>query len=317
MKVYLNESKQEREADSTVKYLISCTYRALAFLIFFTFLPVFACGEALDIAAESADNYEYLESYKARGNLKEIDVSNDFLSPELREAISDAVVRLPSVLTDVNGGFTAMAYEVVSVEQDGLKTVAALNLFSMSYVQEQEHLYLIRREAEPWRLTFELGSDDGSLLLSAVQTPWDTVDGTDFGYEAALDMYWNDNSNSYPGLAVSVWLKIDEHVRSTSNEQNDSSDIIVIQQNTVPDNLLQALDTTMLPVRVRPTWPHGMFEYSHGILVELIASNEQEYTIRVLSLSGEVVDIATFILHEDASLSFVTAFSSEAFAQSP
>lgn len=82
-----------------------------------------------------------------------------------------------------------MSYEVVSIDQDSTETTVALNLFSMSYYRDHEHLYLIGYEAAPWRLIFESNSDAGGLDLSAMQTPWNTVEGSDFSYDDAIDRY--------------------------------------------------------------------------------------------------------------------------------
>lgn len=204
-------------------------------LLVFALAPVFACAETGDMAAASAKHYERLERLERTGLTKEIDLTNDFLSTELREAISNAVVCLPSSSMDVNNGYTAMSYEVVSIDQDSTETTVALNLFSMSYYQDHECLYLIGYEAAPWRLIFENNSDAGGLELSAVQTPWDTVEGSDFSYDDAIDRYWAGNTNSYPGLAINAWLEIDTRMRSAPKKQ-DSSNVIIIQQNSVPDN---------------------------------------------------------------------------------
>lgn len=296
-----------------MKYLSDYASRALMILMVIVLLPVFACAEARDMATVSTKNYERLAHLKATGLTKEIDLTNDFLSTELREAISNAVVRLPSSSMDVNNGYTAISYEVVSMDQDSTKTTVTLNLFSMTYYQEHERLYLTGYEATPWRLIFERNSDNGGFNLSAIQTPWDTVKGSDFSYDDAIDMYWAGNTNSYPGIAINAWLEIDNYMRNVSKEQN-YSDVIIIQHNAVPDNLLRALEVSVLPVKVRPAWPHAMFDSAQGVMTKLSSFNEQEFTINVLSIYGELIDTATFILHEDASLSFVTAFSNSSLA---
>lgn len=296
-----------------MKYLSDYTSRTLLILIVLVLLPAFTCAETSDMATVSTMNYERLERLKATGLIKEIDLTNDFLSVELREAISNAVVRLPSSWMDVNDGCTAISYEVISVDQDRTKTTVTLNLFSMTYYQEHEQLYLIGYEATPWRLIFDSNSDHGGFHLSAIQTPWDTVKSSDFSYDDAIDMYWAGNANSYPGIAINAWLEIDNYMHSFPKEQ-DYSDVIKIQHNLVPDNLLRALEVSMLPVKVRPAWPHAMFDSAHGVMTELSSFNEQEFTINVLSIYGELIDTATFVLHEDASLSFVTTFSDSAFA---
>ena len=297
-----------------MKYLSDYASKALMVLMVIVLLPVFACAETSDMATVSTKHYERLERLKTTDLSKEIDLTNNFLSTELREAISNAVVRLPSSMMDVNDGHTAISYEVVSIDQDGTKTTVALNLFSMAYYQDHEKLYLIGYEATPWRLIFKSSSDKGGFILSTIQTPWDTVEGSDFSYDDAIDMYWDGNANSYPGLAINAWLEIDNHMCSSPKEQDDS-DVIKIRQNSVPDNLLRALGDNPLPVKVRPTWPHAMYDSAHGVVTELYTSNEQEYTINVLSINGDVIDKATFILHEDTSLSFVTTFSNNTFAQ--
>lgn len=218
-----------------MKHLSAYASRALMILLVLALAPVFACAETGDMAAVSAKHYERLERLERTGRTKEIDLTNDFLSTELREAISNAVVCLPSSSMDVNNGCTAMSYEVVSIDQDSTKTTVALNLFSMSYYQDHDCLYLIGYEAAPWRLIFESNSDAGGFDLSAVQTPWDAVEGSDFSYDDAIDIYWAGNTNSYPGLAINAWLEIDTRMRSAPKEQG-SSDVIIIQQNSVPDN---------------------------------------------------------------------------------
>lgn len=297
-----------------MKYLSDYATRILMILLVIMLVPVLACADTSDIATASTKHYERLERLKTTGLAKEIDLTNDFLSPELRVAISNTVICLPSPSMDVNNGYTAIAYEVVSIDQDDTKTTVALNLFSMSYYQDNEHPYLIGYEATPWRLIFEINSSTGGLNLSAVQTPWDTVEGSDFSYDDAIDMYWAGNTNSYPGLAINAWLDIDTRMRNSMKEQ-DYSEVIIIQQNSVPDSLLQALEVSVLPVKVRPTWPHAMFDSTHGVVTELSTSTGQEFLLNILSINGEYIDKATFILHEDASLSFVTEFSNSAFAQ--
>lgn len=297
-----------------MKALFYYVSKALMILMVIVLLPVFAYAEASDMSTVSAAYYERLDRLKAMGILKEIDLTNDFLSTELREAISNVVVCLPSALMDTNGGYTAISYEVVSIDQDSTKTTVAINLFSMTYYQDHEKLYLIGYEATPWRLIFKNNPDKGDFILSAIQTPWDTVEGSDFSYDDAIDMYWAGNANSYPGLAINAWLEIDGHMRNSSKEQ-DFSDLIIIQHNTVPDSLLRALEVSILPIKVRPTWPHAMYDSAHDVLTELSTSNDPEFTINVLSVDGEFIDKATFILHEDGSLSFVTMFSNSSFAQ--
>lgn len=219
-----------------MKPLSDYATRILMILLVIMLVPVLACADTSDIAAASTEHYERLERLKTTGLAKEIDLMNDFLSPELREAISNAVVCLPSFSTDGNNGYTAISYEVVSMDQDSAKTTVALNLFSMSYSQEHEHLYCIGYEAAPWRLIFEVNSNTGDLNLSAAQTPWDTVEGSDFSYDDAIDMYWAGNTNSYPGIAINAWLEIDARMRNSTKEQDDS-DVLIIRQNAVPDNL--------------------------------------------------------------------------------
>lgn len=296
-----------------MKYLSDYATRILMILLVIMLVPVLACADTSDIATASTKHYERLERLKTTGLAKEIDLTNNFLSTELRVAISNAVICLLSPSMDVNNGYTAISYEVVSIDQDGTNTTVALNLFSMSYYQDNEHLYLIGYEATPWRLIFEINPSTGYLNLTAVHTPWDTVEGSDFSYDDAIDMYWAGNTNSYPGLAINAWLDIDTRMRNSMKEQ-DCSDVIIIQQNSVPDSLLQALEVSVLPVKVRPTWPHAMYDSTHGVVTELSTSNEQEFLINIMSINGESIDKATFILHEDASLSFVTEFSSSAFA---
>lgn len=295
----------------TLFYYVS---KSLMSLMVIVLLPVFAYAEASDMSTVSAAHYERLDRLKAMGLLKEIDLTNDFLSTELREAISNVIVCLPSALMYTNGGYTAISYEVVSIDQDSTKTTVAINLFSMTYYQDHEKLYLIGYEATPWRLIFKNDPDKGDFILSTIQTPWDTVEGSDFSYDDAIDMYWAGNTNSYPGLAINAWLEIDGHMRNSSKEQ-DFSDLIIIQHNTVPDSLLRALEVSILPIKVRPTWPHAMYDSAHDVLTELSTSNDPEFTINVLSVDGEFIDKATFILHEDGSLSFVTMFSNSSFAQ--
>lgn len=300
--------------NNVMKNLSDYGSTALIILLVIMLVPVLACADTGDMAAVSAKHYERLERLKRTGLTKEINLTNDFLSTELRAEISNVVICLPSPSMDVTNGYTAISYEVVSIDQDGTKTTVALNLFSMSYYQDNEHLYLIGYEAAPWRLIFEINTSMGGLNLTAVQTPWDTVEGSDFSYDDAIDMYWAGNTDSYPGLAINAWLDIDTRMRNSMKEQ-DCSDVIIIQQNSVPDSLLQALEVSILPVKVRPTWPHAMFDSTHGVVTELSTSNEQEFLINILSINGESIDKATFILHEDASLSFVTTFSNSAFAQ--
>ena len=295
----------------TLSYYVS---KALMILMVIVLLPVFAYAEASDMSMVSAAYYERLDRLKTMGLLKEIDLTNDFLSTELREAISNVVVCLPSALMDANGGYTAISYEVAFIDQDSTKTTVAINLFSMTYYQDHEKRYLIGYEATPWRLIFKNNPDKGGFILSTIQTPWDTVEGSDFSYDDAIDMYWAGNTNSYPGLAINAWLEIDGHMRNSSKEQ-DFSDLIIIRHNTVPDSLLRALESSILPIKVRPTWPHAMYDSAHDVVTELSTSNDSEFTINVLSVGGEFIDKATFILHEDGSLSFVTMFSNSSFAQ--
>lgn len=295
----------------TLSYYVS---KALMILMIIVLLPVFAYAEASDISMVSTTHYERLDRLKTMGLLKEIDLTNDFLSTELRKAISNVVVCLPSALMDTNGGYTAIAYEVVSIDQDITKTTVSINLFSMAYHQDHENLYLIGYEATPWRLIFKSNHDKVGFILSTIQTPSDTVEGSDFSYDDAIDMYWAGNTNSYPGVAINAWLEIDDHMRRSPKEQ-DFPDLIIIRHNSVPDSLLRALEVSILPIKVRPTWPHAMYDSAHDVVTELSISNDSEFTINVLSIGGEFIDKATFILNEDGFLSFITMFSNSSFTQ--
>lgn len=292
-----------------MKHPYASKAKIAAILLVIVLLPAYALCEASTAESESAYQYERLELLRLNGLTKDIDTVNPSVPTALREAISEAVILLPSPMMDANGGYTFLTYEVVDVRQIDSGTVVALNLFCITYLREQEKLLLKRYEAEPWLLTFDHPASDGSYHLACIQDPWDVDAG--LGYEYALDTYWIGNFNSYPGLAMNEWLKIDASAKAFMEGADPPDHMLMIRQYTVSDTLLHAINTYPFPSRLRPTWPHAAYNANQDedVLCELSLADNGVYTVSIKSVTGEQIDTAVFYLDDDDRLVLTTEFS--------